>query len=314
METITSRANPLAVHMKKLGAQRSYREQCGEILCDGIKLLEEAITSNIEITAVLTSSNTLPPLPKETRIYAAPRELIDSLSPLKNAQDTLFACKTPPPCSTTDMSGTHILLDNIQDPGNLGTIIRAANAFSIKSVIMTGTCADLWNPKTIRSSMGSVFKQRTHQLSISELEELRNDGIKLVGTATAEDKVPLVAALYRGQFAVDGYQLPVDGGLVAGENRKLTAESEQFSAASKGITKSIFDICLKNAIIAIGNEGRGLSEAVMSLCDETITIPISPNCESLNAATAAAIIMWEATRKQDGCNNALGVLTGSAGF
>ena len=246
MEKITSRRNPVCIHIKKLGANRAYREEQNEFLCDGIKLLEEAVKSGAAVTSVLTSSHLPFPLPVDTRVYFTDRSVIDSLSPLKNAQSTLFTVKMPPSGGFDCENGVSILLDGIQDPGNVGAIIRTANAFGIKSVILTGECADRYNPKTVRASMGAIFRQNIIVMSIHELNELRFSGVRFIGTTPGESK---------------------------------TVFSE---------------INLKNALIAIGSEGQGLSGEVMALCEQRISIPISTACESLNAAVAAAIIMWEA--------------------
>ena len=247
MKTITSRKNPVAMHLKKLGNSRAYREERGEFLCDGIKLLEEAVSSGIEIVSVITSNEIPLALPSNTAIYNADRELIDSLSPLKNSQDTLFSCKTPPNYMDghSEFKGTHILLDGMQDPGNVGAIIRTADAFNIDSVILTEGCADPFNPKTIRASMGAIFRQRINNVTMAELLALKESGTRFVGAAQGEDCLDI---------------------------RSVRPD---------------------DAIIAIGSEGQGLSSDVLSLCDEKITIPIAPQCESLNAATAAAIIIWQ---------------------
>ena len=248
MEKITSRRNTLAAHIKKLGADRSYRLQSKEFYCDGVKLLEEAVKSGAEVVAVLTSAHIAFPLPLETRVYQTTRDIIDSLSPLKNAQDTVFTCKLPQHSSIEHTAKTGILLDGIQDPGNLGTIIRTADAFSIDSVILTGNCADLYNPKTIRATMGTVFRQKTYNMDISELLALKKSGFKFIG-------------------------------------------------ASSGIgCKTIQNTALNDAIIAIGSEAHGLSQEVLALCGETFTIPTAPHSESLNAAIAAAIIIWESKK------------------
>ena len=247
MEKITSRRNPLCMQIKKLGESRSYRESCGEFLCDGEKLLEEALASGAEITAVLTASSIPFPLPVDTRVYYAGPGIVDSISPLKNAQDTLFTCKIPRQAVCGDcLTGTHILLDGVQDPGNVGTIIRTANAFGIERVILTGACADQYNPKTVRASMGALFRQRICRLNLSELNWLRDQGVRFIGAVSGEK------------------------------------------------SQNITGIELKNSIIAIGNEGQGLSLEILALCSERVRIPISPECESLNAAVAAAIIIWMA--------------------
>ena len=257
MEKITSRKNPLAVHIKKLGTSRSYRQEQGEFLCDGIKLLEEAVMSNIGIISVLTASNVPFPLSMDTRVYYTDRGIIDYLSPLKNAQDMLFSCKLPQmdkmerpglAYEAHDKKGTHILLDGVQDPGNVGAVIRTANAFGIGSVILTGECADPYNPKAIRASMGAIFRQQIYYMTLPELTELKDNGAVFIGAALRED------------------------------------------------SRDVRDADLSSAIIAIGGEGRGLSEEVLDLCDDRVMIPISPDCESLNAAIAASIIMWETRR------------------
>jgi len=245
MQKITSRRNPVCLHLKKLGASRSYRELSGEYLCDGIKLLEDASKSNVEIVTVLATSGVSFPLPLETRLFYTDRSIIDSLSPLKSAQNILFSCRITEH-GAPDAKGTHILLDGLQDPGNVGAIIRTANAFGIDSVILTGGCADPYNPKAIRASMGAIFRQRFCNMNIQELKKLKDDGFRFVGADLGEG------------------------------------------------CKNILRVKIKNSLIAIGNEGSGLSQEVLSLCDERIRIPIAPECESLNAAVAAGIIIWKA--------------------
>ena len=249
MEKITSRRNPLCMHIKKLGLSRSYRYESGEFLCDGVKLLEEAVLSGAEICSVLTSSEIPFPLSVDTRVYCTTQILLDSVSPLNNAQDLLFVCKMSGEKRISFETGTHILLDRMQDPGNVGTIIRTAGAFGINSVIMTGGCADPYNPKAIRASMGAIFRQYICGMDLAELTALRDSGVRFIATAPDSTGTDI---------------------------RKL---------------------CLPGAVIAIGNEGRGLSAGVLSLCDEKALIPVYPGCESLNASVAAAIVMWEAVRQ-----------------
>jgi len=246
MERITSRRNPLCVHIKKLGTDRGYREKSGEFLCDGLKLLSEAERFGAEITSVLTSDHLPFPLPIDTKVYMTDTTLINSISPLKNAQKLLFTCKIP----KNDVRGfageAAILLDGVQDPGNVGTIIRTASAFDIKNIILSGTCADIYNPKTVRATMGAIFRQNICNMSIDELRLLKESGVTFIGAALGED------------------------------------------------SKVFDEVDLRRSLIAIGSEGKGLSEEVLKLCDEKVRIPISQDCESLNAAAAAAILMWSA--------------------
>ena len=256
MEKITSRNNPISVHFRKLGSSKSYREKSGEFLCEGVKLLQEAVQSGIEVIAVLTASSVSIPLSVDTRVYFTDQKLIDSISTLTNAGDTLFSCKLNALDSGEDvdggfeMDGTHILLDGVQDPGNVGTIMRSADALGISSVILTGACADPHNPKTIRASMGAVFRQRVYSLTLPQLNELKLSGARFVGAALFDDSA------------------------------------------------SIHDLSLKGKIIAIGSEGKGLSRDILDICEETVKIPISSHCESLNAAVAAGILIWEAVGRE----------------
>jgi len=175
------------------------------------------------------------------------------MSPLKNSQDTLFSCSFPKTGEKSITTGTHVLLDGVQDPGNVGAIIRTANAFSMTSVIMTDGCADPYNPKTIRASMGSIFRQRIQYMSMSELSDIKNTGKRFIGATIAKD------------------------------------------------CQKVYDVNYKDSIIVIGSEGHGISVDILSLCNEKVTIPIAPESESLNAAAAAAIIIWEASRSS--CNS-----------
>jgi TrmH family RNA methyltransferase len=248
MEKITSRKNPTLVHLKKLGADKDYRDVNKEYLCDGVKLLEEAVLSGVEIPAVVTSVPIPFPLHVETRVSYTSRDIIDSISPLKNAQAVLFSCKMKELNNNLSelKSGIHILLDKVQDPGNVGTIIRSACAFGVNSVLLTDGCADPYNPKTIRAAMGATFKQKVSYIDKNGLVSLAESGHKIIGAHVGED------------------------------------------------SENIKNVDMSNSIIVIGNEGQGISEEILALCSKKIKIPIVPNCESLNAAVAASIIIWEA--------------------
>lgn len=243
MLQLSSRKNPVIVHLKKLGADRAYRESCGEFLCDGEKLLREAQTWNAEITSVLWDAEKIGSSDCSQQ-YSAGRELMDYVSPLKSAASVLFSVRMKPWPEAEP--GRTLVLETIQDPGNLGTILRTANALGIDTVILTGECADPYNPKTIRAGMGAVFRQRWYAMERSDMKAyLSANGLRLYGAA-------------------------------------LSPRSSGIDAAD-----------LKNAAVAIGSEGHGLSQALLSLCEEEIIIPMRPACESLNAAIAAAIVMWE---------------------
>ena len=110
-------------------------------------------------------------LPEGVAQYTAPAELFEYASPLKSSGGPVFTVKMPKQECDIKLERA-IVLENLQDPGNVGTVIRTANAFNIDAVILVGACADLYNPKTVRASMGAIFRQRVLTMSIQELDEL----------------------------------------------------------------------------------------------------------------------------------------------
>ena len=251
METITSRQNPLCTHLRKLSSSAAYRRQCGEFLCDSPKLLQEALLWGSELhTVVVTAGTEAPPLPKGVRLVEVPADVMRSVSPMETPQGTLFTCAIHTEPLPEMLAGRrYVVLDTLQDPGNVGTILRTADAFHADGMFLVNGCADLYNPKTLRATMGAVFRCPVWTVGVEELSALlKRSGIPLSGAARREDTLDARAVDY---------------------NR---------------------------CAIAIGSEGRGLTEGVLALCDRTIKIPMSEHCESLNAAAAATVLLWEAAR------------------
>lgn len=251
METITSRANPLMTHIRKLSSSGSYRRQQGELLCDSPKLLHEALLWKAEVCTVLcTEPDELPPLDEAIRCVQVPQEVMASVSPMKTPQGVLFTCRLPRKTLPEKLTGKHyMVLDGVQDPGNVGTIWRTADAFACDGLLLLSGCADPYSPKTVRASMGAVFRCPVWQCSVQELRGLLvNSRLPLYGAALRED------------------------------------------------TLDVRDADYSRAALAIGSEGRGLSDEVLALCDKTIRIPMSERCESLNAAIAATVLLWEVYR------------------
>lgn len=249
MEHITSRHNPLMGHIRKLAGSAAYRRATGEFLCDSPKLLQEALLWQAEITAVVTISP-LPRLPEHIRQVQVPEDIMSSISPVKTPQGVLFTCRLPQAPLPRSLTGRrYVLLDGVQDPGNVGTILRTLDAFDADGLLLTGGCADPYGWKAVRSSMGAVFRRPIYFGSPEELAALlhRSD-LPLYGAALREDTVDARQADYT------------------------------------------------RCVLAIGSEGRGLSREVLDLCDKTVLIPMSPRCESLNAAIAAAVLLWESWR------------------
>ncbi len=248
IEYISSRKNQIISHVRHLTADRAYRHECGEYVCDGIKLLKEALKWGAEIKTVLWAGEPELELPETVRQYRASSELLDYASALKNCPGVLFTAAM----KNWNMSepGRTLVLETIQDPGNLGTILRTANALNMDSVILTGDCADLYNAKTVRAAMGALFRQRVYSMEREELRRyLDKHGLKLYGAALSDK------------------------------------------------SKNIRELDLSKTAVAIGSEGRGLSSELLAMCNGELIIPMNTACESLNAGIAAAIVMWELSKR-----------------
>ncbi len=250
METITSRKNPLIAAFRRLAGEREARREAGLLLGQGHKLLEEALAAGLCPETVLYAGET-PFLPAGAQCVRVTEELLAYVSPMKSAPEVLFALPIPP--EPGPLRGRVLALEAMQDPGNVGTMIRTAAAFGFDGVLLLGPCADPWGPKAVRASMGGAFRLPVWERldSASALEELRTAGMPLYAAALREDA------------------------LAAG---RVRFPSE--------------------LVLAIGNEGHGLSAPVLAAARKVLRIPMEPGAESLNAAAAAAVLMWEVYRER----------------
>ena len=151
-ERVTSRKNPVVVRLRALAADAGLRRAEGEFVCDGGKLLTEALDKGAEVTLVVWKerARSLPGL-ENVRQLVVPAELFDYVSPMKNSPGPLFSVRFRPEEAEPRFDRA-LLLENVQDPGNVGTLIRTAAAMGVETVILCGACA--------RSS-GSVWCTRT---------------------------------------------------------------------------------------------------------------------------------------------------------
>ena len=157
-EWITSRKNPLLVQIRRLASSRGARRSAGMFLGDGVKLLEEALKWGAPLETVVYSEGLDgPELPPEVRTVRVPEDVMASISPMESTQGALFLCRLPEKKAYAPKPG-FLLLDGIQDPGNLGTILRTADAAGFDGAIFGPGCADLYGAKTLRATMGSVFR------------------------------------------------------------------------------------------------------------------------------------------------------------
>lgn len=252
METITSRQNPLFQKIRKLNSSNTFRRQQGLFACEGPKLLEEALKWGIEPETVVAAPGVSLPVLKAARMVETPADVLKSLADTETPQGVVFTCPMPDTALPDKLSpGRYLVLDGVQDPGNVGTIWRTADAFGADGLILLGGCADPFNPKTVRAAMGAAFRLPVWEAGPDTLmERLGEAGIPLYATALRDDTVEL------GRISLD------------------------------------------RCAVVIGSEGKGVSESVLEQCMQTIKIPMEHTCESLNAAMAAGVVLWEMYREQ----------------
>ena len=170
---ITARKNPLLQQVRKLLTSRKEREKAGLFVSDGIKLLQEAVKWYPGLDTVILSDGVEAQLPEQVRVVRVPEEVMASVSPMETPQGALFLCRLPQKQTFVPRPGM-LLLDGIQDPGNLGTILRTADALDIPAVLLEG-CADPYSHKVVRSSMGAVFRTQPVQLSWKEAKAVLDE-------------------------------------------------------------------------------------------------------------------------------------------
>ena len=243
-ELITSRKNPLLQLVKKLLSSRKEREQSGLFVSDGTKLLQEAIRWWPGLDTVILSQDVEMEIPAGVREVRVPKDVMESISPMQAPQGALFICRLPEKKAFVPKPGM-LLLDGIQDPGNLGTILRTADALEIPVALLEG-CADPYSHKVVRSSMGAVFRMEVVQTTWAAAEQACKEAGISVGVTALDEKA-----------------------------------------------RDLRESPLNTMAVVIGSEGQGVRKEILESAQNSLIIPMNPNCESLNAAIAAAIVMWQ---------------------
>ncbi len=243
-QRITARKNPFIQQVRKLLSSRKEREAAGLFVADGVKLLNEAIRWWPGLDTVVLSDGVEVQVPEHVRVVRVPQEIMEYVSPMETPQGALFLCRLPEKTEFIPKEGM-LLLDGIQDPGNLGTILRTADALEIPVVLLEG-CADPYSHKVVRASMGAVFRMDVVQARWEQ-----------VGAACQQ----------------------------AGISVAVTALSDK--------SEDIRTAALLDMAVVIGSEGQGVRKEILEAADKQLIIPMSERCESLNAAIAAAIVMWQ---------------------
>ena len=245
METrITARKNSFIQQVRRLLSSRRERESTGLFAADGVKLLSEAVRWWPGLDTVILSDGVEVRLPEGVRVVRVPEEIMEYISPMQTPQGALFLCRLTERKAFVPKPGM-LLLDGIQDPGNLGTILRTADALEIPVALLEG-CADPYSHKVVRASMGAVFR------------------------------TPVVQTTWEAAKAACGE---------AGIPVAVTALSDR--------AEDLRRADLPQMSVVIGSEGQGVRPEILQHADRELIIPMNPNCESLNAAVAAAIVMWQ---------------------
>ena len=202
-ERITSRKNPLLQQVKRLLTSRRDRQAEGLYVADGTKLLEEAVRYCPDLDTVILSDGVEAEVPGGVRLVRVPEDVMASISPMQAPQGALFLCRLPEKKGFVPTPGM-LLLDGIQDPGNLGTILRTADALDIPVALLEG-CADPYSHKTVRASMGAVFRRPVVTTTWQEVKATCTQaGIPVAVTALSDRSVDIRSAKLNTMAVVIG--------------------------------------------------------------------------------------------------------------
>ena len=258
MEIIQSRDNANIKEYIKICTDKKKRHTEGVFAVEGTKTVLEAVSCGITVLSAFVLQSLYENDPdcfsalklKSSEFYLVSDSVCGKMAQTKTPQGVFCVCQMKTP-DQTDISGRWIALEGLQDPGNLGTVIRTADAFGMDGVLLSQDCADPYSHKVIRAAMGSLFRIRCVQVpDLSEfIKNKTKNGFSTFAAVPSED-------------ADDVRQV------------KFT----------------------KDMIIVVGNEGSGLSKEIVESCSDRITVPMSGGAESLNAAVAAAVMIWESVR------------------
>lgn len=256
---ITSTSNVQIKQITALLKKSKERKEQKAFVIEGRKMFEEICQDKSRVIKAYFSDSYVKEQYGGRELPEVPYEIVadsvfDAMAETVTPQGVLAVVKMPE-YSLDDMiadAGTLVLLENLRDPGNLGTILRTAEAAGVSGVILSKESVDIYNPKVIRSTMGAVY--RVPFLYVENFMELLKN--------LREQEVRLLAAHLKGQKTFDKADYSGKVGIL------------------------------------IGNEANGLSDEAAELANEKVLIPMAGSVESLNAAVAAALLMYEAFRKQ----------------
>ena len=219
MEQIRSRKNQYILHLRALAKSADARREAGEYVCDGEKLLREALQFGAEVTSVLWREAAAFSLPDGIAQYAADAELVEYASPLMHSPGPVFTVRIPA-MPLPDPLRRVIVLEGVQDPGNVGTLLRSAAAFGFDGVLLSKGCAAPFAPKTLRASMGAAGR-----LPVAPVQDLP----QALQQLRARGVVCLAAALYHSRPLDEAPQGYPDGlcAVIGSEGQGLTDAAVQ---------------------------------------------------------------------------------------
>ncbi len=259
---ITSKDNPSIKEYIKLRDKSKYRRETGLFVLEGARIATDAVKENAPIRYAFITQEAKEKYPEAAALladalgdslYDITADICARISDTGSSQGIFLVLQRldkPVSLYTINNGSKFVILNNLQDPGNVGTILRCADACGISGVFLCGGC-DLYNPKLVRSTMGSLFRLpiSTEYEYYELLEMLSSKGVLTFASVIDKDAHSVREFDFSGSCAV-----------------------------------------------VIGNEGNGLSREEAAACADRITIKMNGNIDSLNAATAASIIMWELTK------------------
>lgn len=260
MQKITSKDNEFVKHIKKL-KDKKYRDESNEYVIEGIKLVKEAIQEKASIKQIIIcedceNSGVIPKdlmyeIAKYECVYVA-KKVFNSLTEVVNPQGIIAIINKNTGENQINYAEEIIVaLDDIQDPGNLGTILRTADSVGLTQILVSKGTADAFNPKVVRSTMGAIFR-----VKIIECEDLKQT----------------LKELKKHKFEVVVTSLQTE--------------------------ESFYDINYNKKVIVIGNEANGVKQEIQDMADKKVKIPMLGKTESLNAAVATGIMLYEYVRQK----------------
>ena len=259
MQVISSKDNEIIKNIRKL-KEKKYRDLENAYIIEGIKLVKEAIAEKAKIKQIVMCENfadnqeigkeTLYEIAKYNLIYVT-EKVFGLITEVKTPQGIIAVIEKNKTNKIDYSQDIIIALDDLQDPGNLGTILRTADSANLNQIILSKNSADPYNPKVVRSTMGGIF--RVNIIEVDKLEETLKE-------------------IQKNKFKI--------------------------MVTSLDTNNSIYDVDYNKKVIVIGNEANGVSKEVQAMADEKVKIPMLGKTESLNAAVAAGIMIYEYVRRK----------------